>query len=92
MDNKVDKITMGLGDAIIRLIKVVHAYRTRQGDVRTRSDEIEMIISALNQTVIDLGFDCDNDGVADVPMDQVFHKSVTTSCCRILPQDSSRKK
>ena len=91
MANKVDKISMGLGDAIIRLIKVFQAHRTRQGNVQQRADEIDMIVAALNQTVIDIGLDCDDDGIADVPMDQVFHKSVTTSCCRILPKDSSRK-
>ena len=92
MNPEVFKIEMGLGDAIMRLIKVVETFKKgRNRDTKALTDEMEMIVQALNLNIIELGMDCDGDGIPDVPADKLFKESVTTSCCRIKPKDSSRK-
>jgi hypothetical protein len=47
-----------------------------------------MIVAALNTHQLDLGFDCDADGVPDTV--DIFKQAAETSCCRIVPTDSSR--
>lgn len=83
---------MGLGDAIKRLNQVESQYRTGIHAVPAQAMvERDMIILALNQIDLDLGFDCDGDGIVDVPDTvEIFDISARTSCCRIQPKDNSR--
>lgn len=81
---------MGLGEAIQRLMQV-ELLRTR-GLVAVPAEaraERDLIIEALNTHLLDLGFDCDMDGVPDSV--QIFAQSAKTSCCRITPTDTSRR-
>ena len=85
-----DMVKMGLGDALERLLKMFHNYSR---GVATPEDirEKDMILEALNTLELDLGFDCDGDGVPDVPVKRLFKESIETSCCRISPKDTSRR-
>lgn len=86
------KITMGLGDAVKRLIHVEASYRMGFHAIPEQAlIERDMIVMALNQIDLDLGFDCDGDGVVDVPNTvDIFVVSAQTSCCRIQAKDGSR--
>lgn len=81
------KIKMPLGEAINRLLEL--DFKRRNG-LHALPDqaraERDLIIQALNAQELDLGFDCDSDGVADNV--EIFEQTVATSCCRL----SSNKK
>tara|TARA_R110000824_G_scaffold30668_14_gene100655 strand:+ start:387 stop:767 length:381 start_codon:yes stop_codon:yes gene_type:complete len=88
---------LGLGDAVLRLIHVEDEARGRAHPNRAAVlAERALLLDALNRTVIDLGFDCDGDGLADTAIGDVdgdgiadvsiFQHTAATSCCRILPQ------
>jgi len=81
-------LQMGLGEALERLINL-HS-RVSNG-IGTDADKAErrLILDALNEQKLDLGFDCDLDGVPDTIA--IFAQSATTSCCRLLPTDTSRR-
>ena len=94
----VKQIRMGLGEAILRLIHVEGQYMTQTGITEDLVAERKMIVAALNQYQLDLGFDCDGDGLADVspegkvpevpnqrPAASTPVFATATSCCRILP-------
>ncbi len=51
--------------------------------------EREMILDALNEIKLDLGFDCNMDGVPDTVA--IFAQSAETACCRLIPADTSRR-
>lgn len=83
-------LKMGLGEAIQRLMHV-ELLRNRgiaaiPENVRAERD---LIVQALNSHQLDLGFDCNEDGVPDSV--EIFQKAAETSCCRILPADTSRR-
>lgn len=84
-------LQMGLGEAIQRLMRV---ELLRQKGFSAVPEQLvaerDLIVAALNTQKLDLGFDCDMDGVPDDV--SIFAKSAETSCCRILPADSSRVK
>jgi hypothetical protein len=88
-------LQMGLGEAIQRLMRV---ELLRQNGYSKVPDQLiaerDMIVAALNTHRLDLGFDCNNDGMPDaMPNDvSIFAKSAETSCCRIMPTDSSRSR
>jgi hypothetical protein len=79
---------MGLGEAIRRLIRVEMARYGGLGDKKVSSAEVDMIYEALNTQKLDLGFDCNDDGVPDTV--EIFTQSSHTSCCRLIPADTSR--
>jgi hypothetical protein len=80
---------MGLGEAIQRLMRVELLRQNGYSKVPEQlSAERDMIVAALNTHQLDLGFDCNDDGVPDDV--SIFARSAETSCCRILPVDSSR--
>jgi hypothetical protein len=80
---------MGLGEALQRLLRVELFLQKGIGSVpETLRAERQLIVDALNTHKLDLGFDCNMDGVPDDV--SIFAKSAETSCCRILPVDSSR--
>lgn len=90
MDTKTKQLEMGLGEAILRLLQV-ETIRSR-GLAKVPAEakaERDLIVEALNTQKLDLGFDCDGDGVPDSI--QIFTKSAQTACCRLTPSDTSRK-
>ena len=81
---------MGLGEAIERLLKVELIRANGLGAIPEHIlEEKKLLIEALNSIPLDLGFDCNLDNVPDSI--EIFAKSASTSCCRILPTDTSRR-
>ena len=81
-------LQMGLGDAMQRL-NMLHSKISRGFASPDERKEHALILEALNETKLDLGFDCNLDGVPDTIA--IFSESAKTSCCRILPATSSRR-
>lgn len=82
-------VKMGLGEAMLRLNKL--QVKISSGiSKKEEKDEYQMIMEALNNIQIDIGFDCNNDGVPDTV--DIFQASANTSCCRLVDTESSRKK
>lgn len=86
------EVKIGLGEAVSRLLKleltrINGLHKMPQLAIKER----DMLFEALNEIKIDLGFDCDGDGVPDTV--EIFEQSVSTSCCRIanLSEASSEK-
>jgi hypothetical protein len=83
------RMSMGLGEAILRLIEVESLRRSGLSRVPEEARaERDLIVEALNTHRLDLGFDCDADAPASV---QIFAESAKTACCRLIPQDMSRR-
>jgi len=75
-------MTMGLGDALGRLIRV-HNRITAGIATSVEKEERELILQALNSVKLSIGFDCDMDGVPDTV--EIFTHTAMNSCCRLLP-------
>jgi hypothetical protein len=88
---KEHRVYMGLGDAVLRLIHVEMMYANNTDPSDFVVKERNLIVSALNQQYqLDLGLDCDRDGIPDSI--DAFVEAAKTDCCRILPEgDTSRK-
>lgn len=83
-------MSVGLGEAIQRLI-AVEIQRSR-GLAKIPAESLaerNMIVDALNTQQLDLGFDCDSDGIPDTVA--IFSKSAQTSCCRLVRPDSDKR-
>lgn len=83
------KMAMGLGEAIQRH-NTLHKTITSGIATKEMKDEYKLITDALNGIKLDLGFDCDEDGIPDTI--EVFAKTAKTSCCRLIPTSSGRRK
>ena len=83
------RMQVGLGEAIKRTNLLHSKLRTGLASFEEKS-ELELLMDALNEIKIDLGFDCDQDGIPDTI--EVFSKTAKTSCCRLVPSDSMPKK
>jgi hypothetical protein len=84
------KLKIGLGEAIQRLTHVEAMYRRGVSSVPAELlAERDLLVSAMNNIQIDLGFDCNQDGIPDTV--EIFQKTASTSCCRLVPFSSSRK-
>ena len=85
-------LRIGLGEAISRLIKLEQVRSNRLHKKPGEAiAEREMLYLALNEIKIDLGFDCNNDGLPDSV--EIFEASAKSSCCRLIQQeDNSPKK
>ena len=81
-------LQMGLGAAIRRLINIEFQFRMGQNNPRLL-EERELLITAMDHLNIEIGFDCDRDGVPDNM--EIFQAAATTSCCRLLPTSSRRE-
>lgn len=84
--NEGKPLEMGLGEAIGRLNTlqgIIHSG-TATDEIRT---EYQMILNALNVIRLQLGFDCNNDGVPDTV--EIFKESVGTGCCRLVDLPSA---
>jgi len=86
------EVKIGLGEAVSRLLKleltrINGLYKMPELAVKER----DMLFEALNEIKINLGFDCDGDGVPDTV--EIFEQSASTSCCRIssLSETSAEK-
>lgn len=82
-------LEMGLGEAIERL-NILHSKKGRGIASSQERAEHALILQALNQTKLDMGFDCNLDGIPDSI--QIFAESANTSCCRILSTKNPRRK
>lgn len=83
------QVKMGVGEAILRLVHVELKYANGVFELPDHlKQEREMIVQALNQYELDLGFDCNTDGVPDTV--EIFEQAALTSCCRIFTKDTSR--
>lgn len=82
------RVFLGIGDAVLRLIHVERMYADGVDPTPELIAERDLIVQALNQQYqLDLGMDCDMDGVPDA-IDQdvsMITHAAQTSCCRILP-------
>jgi hypothetical protein len=86
------EVKIGLGEAISRLLRLDLLRNNGLHNMpEVAKKEREMLLEALNEIKIDLGFDCDGDGVPDTV--EIFEQSANTSCCRIsnLTEASSKK-
>lgn len=83
------QMAMGLGEAIQRH-NTLHKTITSGIASQESKDEYNMITNALNNIQLELGFDCNEDGIPDTI--EVFARSAKTSCCRIIPTSSGRRK
>tara|TARA_Y100001973_G_scaffold106820_1_gene188380 strand:+ start:16409 stop:16726 length:318 start_codon:yes stop_codon:yes gene_type:complete len=84
MENPVfeKKMQVGLGEAIRRVNKL-HARVNSNLANSEEETEHTLLMDALNEIKIDLGFDCDDDGVPDSI--EIFAATAKTSCCRLTP-------
>jgi len=96
--SKEKRISMGIGDAILRLMHVERMYADGVDPGEDLVAERNLIVQALNQQyALDLGMDCDEDGIPD-SIDKDFKKpgdvnflqvAAKTSCCRIKYDDEA---
>lgn len=86
------EVKIGLGEAVSRLLRLELLRNNGLHQMpEVAKKERDMLFQALNEVKIDLGFDCDGDGVPDTV--EIFEQSANTSCCRIanLSEASSTK-
>lgn len=84
-------IKVGLGEALRRLLDL--EIRMRHGvSTEHLTRERDLILTALNKVELNLGFDCDGDGLPESIA--LFKETSETSCCRLvdLPGTTPRAK
>jgi hypothetical protein len=87
------RVFLGIGDAVLRLIHVERQYAEGNDPSEELIAERDLIVQALNQQYqLDLGMDCDEDGIPDAidPDVSMLTHAAQTSCCRILPDPSTK--
>jgi hypothetical protein len=77
---------MGLGEAIQRH-NTLHKTITSGIATEAMKGEYKLLTDALNNIKLDLGFDCNEDGIPDTI--EVFSRTAKTSCCRLVPTPRS---
>ncbi len=82
------KMQVGLGEAIQRH-NTLHKLITSGIALQEQKDEYQLLSTALNEIKLDLGFDCNDDGVPDTI--EIFHQTASTSCCRFIPSVEGKK-
>ena len=82
------KLEMGLGDAI-RRHNTLHGMITRGIATKEHREEYRLITQAMDNIRLDLGFDCNGDGIPDDI--KIFAQTAKTSCCRLNPTESRKK-
>lgn len=86
------RVFMGIGDAVLRLIHVERMVADGAHPPPPLLAERDLIVTALNQQYqLDLGMDCDLDGIPDSIDNDVnaLTHAAQTSCCRIMPETTS---
>ena len=81
-------VRMGLGDAVRKTNNLQALINSGVGTERQKS-EYRLIMNALNEIQIDVGFDCDGDGIPDNI--EIFQQTAETECCRLMEVDTSRR-
>lgn len=76
------EMKLGLGEAIKRINRL-HVRVSSGLSSPSEKEELTLLMEALNEIEIDLGFDCNDDGVADTI--EIFAQTAKTSCCRLTP-------
>lgn len=87
--SKEHRVFMGLGEAIDELCRTqIMRSMGVYPDAQLLAKQ-KLIVKALNdQYKLDLGFDCDQDGVPDDI--QIFAAASSTSCCRLVESTETR--
>lgn len=75
------QMQVGLGEAIKR-VNHLHSKVSRGIINKEEREEHDLLMSALDNIKIDLGFDCDGDGIPDSI--EIFTATAKTSCCRLV--------
>ena len=83
------QMQVGLGEAIKR-VNHLHARVTRRLATNAEKEEHGLLMNALDNIKIDLGFDCDGDGIPDSI--EIFTTTAKTSCCRLVDFDAPKPK
>jgi len=82
------QMQVGLGEAIKR-VNLLHSKQSRGILKGAEKEEHDLLMTALDNIKIDLGFDCDGDGIPDSI--EIFTKTAKTSCCRLIGIEESSK-
>ena len=83
------QMQVGLGEAIKR-VNHLSSKKSRGIMSKDETEEHSLLMQALDNIKIDLGFDCDGDGIPDTI--EVFAKTAKTSCCRLVDLDAPKPK
>ena len=87
-------LRMGLGEAVQRLIQIdaLKSAGLLKSNAELRTERA-LILAALNTVKLDIGFDCDDDGVPDTM--SIFARAAQDSCCRLVdlaPKDAPARR
>jgi hypothetical protein len=82
------QMQVGLGEAILRQNKLQSLISNGLASLEQK-EEYKLLADALNEIKLDLGFDCNDDGIPDTI--EIFHQTAKTSCCRFIPSDEKSK-
>ena len=83
------KMQVGLGEAMKRL-NLLHVKVRNRIATEEEKSEHDLLMEALDNIKIDLGFDCDGDDIPDTI--EIFTKTAKTSCCRLVELDKKKPK
>ena len=83
------QLQVGLGEAIKR-VNALHNRIANRVASAIEQDEHELLMNALDNIKIDLGFDCDGDGIPDSI--EIFTQTAKTSCCRLVDLEAPKPK
>lgn len=85
------QMQVGLGEAV-RRVNSLHSKISRGIISEQEKSEHDLLMDALDSIKLDLGFDCDGDGIPDTI--EVFTQTAKTSCCRLvdLEEETAPKK
>ena len=81
-------VRMGLGDAITKANRLQTMISVGVGTPQ-HITEYKLIMNSLNEIQIDVGFDCDGDGLPDDV--EIFKRTAETDCCRLVEVDTSKR-
>ena len=82
------EMQVGLGEAIDRKI-LLNKRISASVATQDERDEYKLLSEAINEIKLNLGFDCNGDGVPDTI--EIFHATAKTSCCRFVPKGEKKK-
>lgn len=82
------QMQVGLGEAIKR-VNHLSSKKSRGIMSKNETEEHSLLMQALDNIKIDLGFDCDGDGIPDSI--EIFTATSKTSCCRLIELEEAPK-
>jgi len=83
------QMQVGLGEAVKR-VNHLHSKMSRGILNPEEKQELSLLMEALDNIKIDLGFDCDGDGIPDSI--EIFTATAKTSCCRLVDFEAPKPK